>query len=438
MDTPRFLIDLKREENRTQYLSALNVTTILFGCFLLMGVMMYALDILTTFQFVVIVGFVAAKLIALIHLRRKLTRWEGSIYLPLFLNMSFNIVGFTIVVYFTGPFTSHLFGLYLISVMVVALYYNLELSLIIAALATLLYGSMAWLVYLRLIPFPSPFLGQEILDKVRPMYILEVTGVLFGLMIAISLLAFFINRRLRESEREAQELSRIKEDFFNRVTHEFRVPLHGILGLQTLIREGIYGAITPKQQNALDMMERSSRSLLELVNDLLDLSRLASGKMDVLMERTSIIDVLKDISSVATPLALEKGLSFTMDLPEKLPPLMTDRAKLLQILTNLVSNAIKFTEKGSVTVRAKASDTTMSISVEDTGIGIEKGNLQKIFDEFTQIGRTADTKKKGSGLGLSISKRLAELLDGHISVQSTPGQGSIFTLTLPLSPSHPL
>jgi len=414
------------------------VTTILFGCFLLMGVMMYALDILTTFQFVVIVGFVAAKLIALIHLRRKLTRWEGSIYLPLFLNMSFNIVGFTIVVYFTGPFTSHLFGLYLISVMVVALYYNLELSLIIAALATLLYGSMAWLVYLRLIPFPSPFLGQEILDKVRPMYILEVTGVLFGLMIAISLLAFFINRRLRESEREAQELSRIKEDFFNRVTHEFRVPLHGILGLQTLIREGIYGAITPKQQNALDMMERSSRSLLELVNDLLDLSRLASGKMDVLMERTSIIDVLKDISSVATPLALEKGLSFTMDLPEKLPPLMTDRAKLLQILTNLVSNAIKFTEKGSVTVRAKASDTTMSISVEDTGIGIEKGNLQKIFDEFTQIGRTADTKKKGSGLGLSISKRLAELLDGHISVQSTPGQGSIFTLTLPLSPSHPL
>ncbi len=414
------------------------MTTILFGCFLLMGVMMYALDILTTFQFVVIVGFVAAKLIALIHLRRKLTRWEGSIYLPLFLNMSFNIVGFTIVVYFTGPFTSHLFGLYLISVMVVALYYNLELSLIIAALATLLYGSMAWLVYLRLIPFPSPFLGQEILDKVRPMYILEVTGVLFGLMIAISLLAFFINRRLRESEREAQELSRIKEDFFNRVTHEFRVPLHGILGLQTLIREGIYGAITPKQQNALDMMERSSRSLLELVNDLLDLSRLASGKMDVLMERTSIIDVLKDISSVATPLALEKGLSFTMDLPEKLPPLMTDRAKLLQILTNLVSNAIKFTEKGSVTVRAKASDTTMSISVEDTGIGIEKGNLQKIFDEFTQIGRTADTKKKGSGLGLSISKRLAELLDGHISVQSTPGQGSIFTLTLPLSPSHPL
>lgn len=435
MRLPQFLRDLQREGNRSQYINAVTSTAIIFAGLFLLVLIMYSWNIFTSFQFIVLTGFVFVKIPALLYLRKNIMRWEGVVF-PLFFNIFLNLTGFTIIVYFTGPFTSHFFALYLIHVMVVALYYNLESALVVSALTTLCYGSMKWLVYLRLIPFPSPFLGEDILERIHPRYIVGVTVLLFALMCVVSVLAFYINRRLRESEREARKLSRVKEEFFTRVTHEFRVPLHGILGLLTLLKEGVYGSVAPQQRGALDMMGKSSQSLLELVNDLLDLSKLSSGKMDVLMERVSIFDVLNNVSSIAVPLAREKGLSFVTDVPEGLPALATDRVKLHQILTNLVGNAIKFTEIGSVTIRTRASETTVSISVEDTGIGIENKNLPQLFDEFSQVGRTSDTKKKGSGLGLSISKRLAELLGGQISVQSTPGRGSVFTLTLPLSPFH--
>lgn len=437
MKVPQFLRDFQVVENKNQYLSAVTSTAYLFAGLFFLVIIMYSWDIISLFQFMVLASFIFVKIPALIYLRGSIVRWKGNIIVPLLLNIFLNLIGFTIIVYFTGPFTSHFFALYLIHVMVVALYYNLEMSLIVAVLTSLCYGAMSWLVYSRLIPFPSPFFGEKLLEQISPRYVLGINLLIFALMCVISLLAFYINRRLKESEKETLRLSRVKDEFFTRVTHEFRVPLHGILGLLTLLKEGIYGALTPQQRNALDMMGKSSSSFLELVNDLLDLSKLSSRKMEVLLNPVSLIDVLNDVSSVAMPLAREKGLSFITEVPDGVPVLMTDRTKLHHILTNLVGNAVKFTETGSVAVRARAAGTEVSITVEDTGIGIEKEHLQQIFYEFTQVGRTSDTKKKGSGLGLSISKRLAELLGGRISVESVPGRGSTFTVTLPLQPFRP-
>src|SRR5574341_985062 len=292
MGIPQFLKDFQREENKPAYLAGVSSTLIVFIGLFLLSILLYFRGILTLLQFILITVFVGAKILGLMYLRMRFMRWRGTIFLPIFFNIFLNLVGFTIIVYFTGIFTSHFFAAYLIQVMVVALFYNMESALIVTVLATLCYGTTAWLVYLRLIPFSSPYLGQDILEKIRPEFVLEVTALLFALMGGISFLAFYINRRLRESEGEARRLSKVKEEFFTRATHDLRSPIHGILGLLELFKTGIYGTATPRQQEALDMMEKGTRSLLDLMNDILDLSRITSGKIAVREEAVALDGVI--------------------------------------------------------------------------------------------------------------------------------------------------
>lgn len=433
MGIPQFLKDFQDKENRTQYLRGVASTLAVFALFFLFGIFLYVRNILTLSQFIFLSGFVLGKFIALIHLRRQFLAWKGTIFLPILFNIFLNLIGFTGVIYFTGPYTTPLFALYLIQVMVVALYYNLGTALIVSALTALCYATMSWLVYLGTIPFSSPYLGQDILARIRPPFILEATMVLFLFSVVISFLAFYINRRLRESEKETRRLARIKDEFFTRATHDLRSPIHGILGLLELFKTGIYGTATPRQQEALDMMEKGTRSLLDLMNDILDLSRITSGKIEIQKEAVALDGVIGEVYSVALPLAQGKGLTVIRDIPDGLPLIMTDRAKLRQILLNLVGNAVKFTDTGHVAIRARGLESEISIAVEDTGIGIEKEHLETIFEEFTQAGKSLEPGRKGSGLGLSISRRLAELLGGRIQVRSSPGRGSVFTLTLPLA-----
>ncbi len=241
------------------------------------------------------------------------------------------------------------------------------------------------------------------------------------------------NRRLEWQSRELEKASRLKSEFLASMSHELRTPINAVLGYTSLMREEIYGKLTDKQKGGLDKVNTASQHLLDLINDILDLSKIETGKMPVYLEEVEVRQSVNELLEAVEPLAREKGLELRIDAEEKMPPLFTDRTKLKQILLNLLSNAIKFTGEGSVTLEAKrASDDRIMISVTDTGIGIKSEDLETIFDDFRQVDQSPTREYGGTGLGLSITRKLVALLDGDIRVDSTYGEGSAFFIELPL------
>ena len=241
------------------------------------------------------------------------------------------------------------------------------------------------------------------------------------------------NRRLEWQSRELEKASRLKSEFLASMSHELRTPINAVLGYTSLMREEIYGELTDKQKNGLDKINAASQHLLDLINDILDLSKIEAGKMPVYLEEVSLRHVLAELSEAVEPLIREKVLRFEFDVDADIPSMFTDRTKLKQILLNLLSNAIKFTSRGSVRLAAGlASPHRIWISVTDTGIGIKKDDLDTIFDDFRQVDQSPTREYGGTGLGLSITRKLVALLDGAIEVQSEYGQGSQFTIELPV------
>ncbi|HSH46450.1 MAG TPA: ATP-binding protein, partial [Longimicrobiales bacterium] len=246
------------------------------------------------------------------------------------------------------------------------------------------------------------------------------------------------NRRLEWQSRELEKASRLKSEFLASMSHELRTPINAVLGYTSLMREEIYGALTEKQRSGLDKINSASQHLLDLINDILDLSKIEAGKMPVYLEQVKLGHVLHELSEAVDPLVREKGVRFVLNVESDLPPLFTDRTKIKQILLNLLSNAIKFTADGSVCLTAASEpEDRVSIVVEDTGIGIKSEDLEKIFDDFRQVDQSPTREYGGTGLGLSITRKLIALLDGTIEVDSTYGEGSRFTISLPLRLSPP-
>jgi signal transduction histidine kinase len=223
-----------------------------------------------------------------------------------------------------------------------------------------------------------------------------------------------------------------KSRFFASMSHELRTPLNAIIGYGDLLREGIYGVLQPDQDNALERVVRSGHHLLELVNDILDISKMEAGKLEMCPEPTELSSLLREIAATVELLARAKGVELILVIPGRLT-LTTDPSRLRQIILNLLSNAVKFTDVGSV----KASFTTVGpwaeVRVEDTGPGIAPEDQERVFQEFEQTSGAAG--RGGTGLGLPISRRLAALLGGSLGLESTPGEGSVFTLRIPLMPS---
>ncbi len=240
-------------------------------------------------------------------------------------------------------------------------------------------------------------------------------------------------RELTERVEELKEANRIKSQFLSNVSHELRTPLNAILGYTDLLIDGAYGRIKSDQRTPLEGVRRNAGDLLRLIEDVLDLTRIEAGKIELRAEKIDFVTLLQEIFIDLQPIVEQKSLALWLDIPEGLPVIESDRAKVRQILANLLSNAAKFTERGKIMVWAEAAPQRdgIEIAVQDTGVGIPKEDLPKIFDRFHQVDGSATREFGGVGLGLSIVKELIGLLGGEIRVESEVGKGSTFTVFLP-------
>ncbi|HLL82255.1 MAG TPA: GAF domain-containing sensor histidine kinase [Longimicrobium sp.] len=236
-----------------------------------------------------------------------------------------------------------------------------------------------------------------------------------------------------ELERANEELrwsTEAKERFFASMSHELRTPLNAILGYQDLLLDGVVGALPEAARSFLERAQRATRSLLLLVNDVLDLSKLAAGKMDLVFHPVRVRAVVDEALATVEPLAVVQGITVEVVSADPVPLVSTDADRVRQILLNLLSNAVKFTDRGGITVTLEpVADGWVEVHVADTGRGIAPEHQERIFHEFEQIAGSG--VRGGTGLGLPISRKLARLLGGELRVKSTPGEGSVFTLRLP-------
>lgn len=240
-----------------------------------------------------------------------------------------------------------------------------------------------------------------------------------------------------ELDERAQHLKnsdQMKSKFLSHLSHEFRTPLNSILALCRILLDRVDGDLNPEQEKQIQFIRKSGENLFELVNDLLDLAKVEAGKTVVRAERFQVSALFGTLRGMLKPLLQGDSVELIFEEPSGIPPLRTDEGKVAQILRNLISNALKFTEKGEVRVSAALTPFRAAVrfTVRDTGIGIAPEHQEKIFQEFTQIENPLQTRARGTGLGLPLSRKLAELLGGGISVESEPGVGSTFRVTIPL------
>ncbi|HUF79383.1 MAG TPA: ATP-binding protein [Thermoanaerobaculia bacterium] len=241
------------------------------------------------------------------------------------------------------------------------------------------------------------------------------------------------NELLRRQALQLEHASAMKSQFLANVSHELRTPLHAIVGYTSVLLEGMAGPLAESQQEKLKRVDSNASHLLAIINDLLDLSRIESGKMPVRIERFPVSEVFDEVRTETESLIQASDLEVHFKALEDLPELATDRQKVKQILINLLSNALKFTPAGEVRIEANFDRTgdQVAISVTDTGVGISHESQQTIFEAFGQSASYFAPSQIGTGLGLSICRRLAKILGGDITLESEPGEGSTFTLVLP-------
>lgn len=237
-------------------------------------------------------------------------------------------------------------------------------------------------------------------------------------------------RQLLEAKLEAEKANRAKSHFLANMSHEIRTPMNALIGFTDIL---LQDETDRAKINILEVMKKSGNILLELINGILDLSKIEAGKHDLLYRPFNIVNTLKSIKEMFNSMAREKGLTYLIKLPEEMPSsVLGDERSLKQVLLNILGNAFKFTEKGSITITVQYSDGLVSFSIADTGIGIEKEKQEDIFTAFKQAHDTISNGFGGTGLGLAISRQLIQLMGGSITVESVPGSGSVFSVTIPM------
>ncbi len=249
------------------------------------------------------------------------------------------------------------------------------------------------------------------------------------------------NAHAYEAERQAvermREVDRLKTQFLANMSHELRTPLNSIIGFSRVMLRGIDGPLSEMQSTDLTSIYNSGQHLLGLINNILDLSKIEAGKMELSIESVNLNDVAKTVMSTAIALVKDKAVKLEQDVPPDLPTVMADQTRVRQIILNLVSNAAKFTEKGFVRLRMVSTPKEVLISVTDSGIGIPSDKLEHVFEEFTQVDASTTRKYGGTGLGLAISRKFVDMHKGRIWVESEMGVGSTFTFTLPREQAEP-
>ena len=267
--------------------------------------------------------------------------------------------------------------------------------------------------------------------------------IVSGLILLGIYLSFRMFRHKRQARQEMErrkkleQVDRLKDQFIANTSHELRTPLHGMIGLAESLRDGTAGTVNPEMEKNLSMIVHSGNRLSALINDLLDFSKLKSNQLE-LEPRPIDLKVITDVVIQGiSPLIEQKELNIINSIPSSLPAISADENRIQQILFNLIGNAIKFTEKGTVTIQASETDDGVQVDIIDTGIGISKNKLKTIFDVFIQGDGSTERAHSGTGLGLTITKQLVELHGGVISVESMEGEGSTFTFTLPKAGEEP-
>lgn len=271
--------------------------------------------------------------------------------------------------------------------------------------------------------------------------------------------------RTAELERlydEVARSNRMKSEFLANVSHELRTPLNAVVGFVEMLREGVYGELSPRQALPVDRIAASATHLRLLVDRLLDIAKIAAGRLEVHPEPLVLRPFVLNVASEMESLISERGLALSIGVGASIPRIRTDQTHLRQILINLIGNAVKYTPSGTIAVRARvvgdgvsaqetddatpdigappdATRAWVALSVSDTGVGIARTDWERIFDEFEQVnaGARTDSARRGTGLGLAISRRLARLLGGDLTVVSEVGRGSVFTVWLPLDATEP-
>ncbi len=240
------------------------------------------------------------------------------------------------------------------------------------------------------------------------------------------------NRELEVQKNQLSEANRLKTSFLSNMSHELRTPLNSVIALSGVLNRRLAKQIPDEEYSYLEVIERNGKNLLSLINDILDISRIESGMEEIEISQFDICTAINDVTSMIQPQATEKNIYLNNAVCNSKIQISSDVTKFTHILQNLIGNAVKFTEKGGVSISVKKFDDKVDIKVADTGIGISAENLPHIFDEFRQADSGMSRRFGGTGLGLAIAKKFANLLGGSIVVNSVPGEGSEFTLTLPL------
>jgi signal transduction histidine kinase len=282
---------------------------------------------------------------------------------------------------------------------------------------------------------PDQIVGALVVRRKEPGEFPKSTVELLETFADQSVLAIQNARLFREIEEKGRELeiaSKHKSQFLANMSHELRTPLNAILGYTELILDSIYGEPTEKMRTVLERLQANGKHLLGLINDVLDLSKIEAGQLTLSLDDYSLSDVVHGVVSAVEPLAAEKRLAFKAEVAADLPTGRGDERRLSQVLLNLVGNAIKFTDKGEVAIRASATNGAFTVALCDTGPGISVADQAKIFEEFQQADSSITRKKGGTGLGLSIAKRIIEMHGGRIWVESESGKGSTFYFRLPV------
>ncbi len=270
-------------------------------------------------------------------------------------------------------------------------------------------------------PEPGPFTARQI-------ELLEAFAA--QAVIAIENVRLFTE--IQEKSRQLEIASQHKSQFLANMSHELRTPLNAILGYTEMMVDGLYGSLPEKASTTLERVQSNGKHLLGLINDVLDLAKIEAGQLVLAVEPYVVGDMVTTVLSATESLARTKGIGLSATVAPGLPSGTGDARRLTQVLLNLVGNAIKFTDKGSVEVRAAQAGDTFELSVVDTGFGIAPEDQKKIFEEFQQVDNTSTRKKGGTGLGLSISRKIVELHGGAITVESEIGKGSTFKVTIPV------
>jgi len=244
------------------------------------------------------------------------------------------------------------------------------------------------------------------------------------------------SRELQRLNEQLQQASKAKSNFLANMSHELRTPMNAILGFVEMVLDEIYGEVPPQLREPLTDVQTNGKHLLRLINDVLDLSKIEAGRMELVLAEYSVQDVVETVRTSLQSLAREKGLEFAAAADDNIPLALGDPKRITQCLMNLVGNAVKFSKQGRVTVWVEQQGENLVYRVSDTGIGIPKEELENIFAEFQQVDTAITREFSGTGLGLNITKKFVEMHGGRIWVESELGKGSTFFFAIPLRMNH--